>query len=66
MYVIITLSSIFLLFFLFGIVYGCVKCKKILKFKYRQFRNQREVERTPQHFQLHLLPDSVQNFSSFN
>ena len=66
MYVIITLSSVFFLLFTVGFVYGCVKCIKFLQFKHRQFRNQREIERNPQHFQLHLLPDSVQNFSSFN
>ena len=32
-----------------------VKCVKFLKFRYRQFRNQREVERMPEPIQLNLL-----------
>ena len=32
-----------------------VKCVKYLKFRYRQFRNQREVERMPEPIQLNLL-----------
>ena len=47
-------------------VYVCVKCIKVIKLKHRQVRNNREMERNPQAFQLRLLPESVQNFSSFN
>ena len=32
-----------------------VKCVKYLKFRYRQLRNQREVERMPEPIQLNLL-----------
>ena len=66
LYGFITLGSVFSLVILAGIVCVCMKCIKILKFRYRQFRNQRQVERNPQQIGLRLLPDSVQNFSSFN
>ena len=65
-YGIILFSGIFSIIILSGIVYVCVKCIKIIKLKQRQVRNNREMERNPQAFQLRLLPESVQNFSSFN
>ena len=61
LYGFITLGSVVSLVILTGIVCVCMKCIKILK-----FRNQRQVERNPQRIGLRLLPDSVQNFSSFN
>ena len=66
LYGIITLSIVFIITILSGIIYGCMICIKKLKFKYRQFRNQGQIERNPQQIQLRLLPESVQNFSSFN
>ena len=66
LYGLIGLSTVFIIVIAVGIVYLCVKCVKFLKFRHRQFRNQREMERNPQPIQLRLLPDSVQNFSSFN
>ena len=63
---IISFSGIFSIVILSGIVYVCVKCIKLIKLKHRQVMNNREMERNPQAFQLRLLPESVQNFSSFN
>ena len=65
-YGIILFIGIFSIIILSGIVYVCVKCIKLIKLKHRQVRNNREMERNPQAFQLRLLPESVQNFSSFN
>ena len=65
-YGIISFIGIFSIIILSGIVYVCVKCIKLIKLKHRQVRNNREMERNPQAFQLRLLPESVQNFSSFN
>ena len=65
-YGIISFSGIFSIVILAGIVYGCVKCIKLIKLKHRQVTNHREMERNPQEIQLRLLPESVQNFSSFN
>ena len=64
--VIVTLSTGYIIGIICGAVYGCVRCIKVLKFKHRQIRNERGVNRNAQHFQLRLLPDSVQNFSSYN
>ena len=66
LYGFITLGSVLGLAILAGIVCLCIKCIKILKFRYRHFRNQRQVERNPQQIGLRLLPGSVENFSSFN
>ena len=65
-YGIISFIGIFSIVILSGIVYVCVKCIKFIKLKHRQVRNHREMERNPQAIQLRLLPESVQNFSSFN
>ena len=65
-YGIISFIGIFSIVILSGIVYVCVKCIKLIKLKHRQVMNNREMERNPQAFQLRLLPESVQNFSSFN
>ena len=65
-YGIISFRGIFSIVILSGIVYVCVKCIKLIKLKHRQVRNHREMERNPQAIQLRLLPESVQNFSSFN
>ena len=62
----ISFIGIFSIVILSGIVYVCVKCIKLMKLKHRQVRNHREMERNPQAIQLRLLPESVQNFSSFN
>ena len=65
-YGIISFIGIFSIVILSGIVYVCVKCIKLVKLKHRQVRNHREMERNPQAIQLRLLPESVQNFPSFN
>ena len=65
-YGIISFIGIFSIVILSGIVYVCVKCIKLIKLKHRQVRNHREMERNPLAIQLRLLPESVQNFSSFN
>ena len=65
-YGITSFIGIFSIVILSGIVYVCVKCIKLIKLKHRQVMNNREMERNPQAFQLRLLPESVQNFSSFN
>ena len=65
-YGILSFIGIFSIVILSGIVYVCVKCIKLIKLKHRQVMNNREMERNPQAFQLKLLPESVQNFSSFN
>ena len=65
-YGIISFSGIFSIVILSGIVYVCVKCIKLNKLKHRQVRNNRGMKRNPQAIQLRLLPESVQNFSSFN
>ena len=65
-YGIILFIGIFSIIILSAIVYVCVKCIKLIKLKHRQVMNNREMERNPQAFQLRLLPESVQNFSSFN
>ena len=65
-YGIISFIGIFPIVILSGIVNVCVKCIKLIKLKHRQVMNNREMERNPQAFQLRLLPESVQNFSSFN
>ena len=65
-YGIILFIGIFSIIILSGIVYVCVKCIKLIKLKHRQVRNNREMERNPQAIQLRLLPESVQNFSSFS
>ena len=65
-YGIISFIGIFSIVILSGIVYVCVKCIKLIKLKHRKVRNHREMERNPQAIQLRLLPESVENFSSFN
>ena len=66
LYGIISLSTVFIIIITIVTVYFGVKCIKILKFRHRQLRNQRQMTRNPQQIQLRLLPESVQNFSSFN
>ena len=65
-YGIISFIGIFSIVILSGIVYVCVKCIKLIQLKLKQVRNHREMERNLQAIQLRLLPESVQNFSSFN
>jgi len=61
--IIITLSSGYILLLLGGIVYGCVKCVRLTKFKLRQSRLEREIRKIPEPIQLQLM-DQVSNYET--
>ena len=58
--IIILLSFGYILLLFGGIIYGCVKCIKFTKLKWRQFRQQKEMEKELGPIQLRLLNSSIQ------
>ena len=52
---VIALGTGYIIAILCCVVCLCVKCVKFLRFRYRQFRNQREIERLPEPIQMNLL-----------
>ena len=52
---VIALGSGYIIAIICCVVCMYIKCTKFLKFRYRQFRNQREIERMPEPIQLNLL-----------
>ena len=52
---VIALGTGYILAIICCVVCLSVKCVKFLRFRYRQFRNQREIERLPEPIQMNLL-----------
>ena len=52
---VIALGTGYILAIICCVVCLCDKCVKFLRFRYRQFRNQREIQRLPEPIQMNLL-----------